>query len=125
MFEIAVSLKVQGPKIRRKSCVKRYFPSYVEDYINQTLMKIRTEGDDTTLMYHRHSSLCQTSQEDVSLTISQDKSVFDGNQNNQSQFLSFSLTSVLEESTDKELSPSKRRHEHVKAASDLPPFHQK
>lgn len=63
-------------------------------------------------------------QEDISLTISQDKSALNEvNINNQSQFLSFSLTSVLEESTDKEqMTLSKRKHEHVKAVSDLPPL---
>lgn len=60
--------------------------------------------------------------EDISLTISQDKSALlhDHSVNNQSQFLSFSLTSVLEESTDKEPSVSKRKIEHTRAASDLP-----
>ena len=73
--------------------------------------------------YPRNGSLIQMPQEDVSLTISQDKSiVIDRSINNQSQFLSFSLTSVLEESTDKELSQSKRKMEHVKAVSELPQF---
>ena len=55
------------------------------------------------------------------MTISQDKSavMHDHSMNNQSQFLSFSLTSVLEESTDKEPSTSKRKHEHSRVASDL------
>ena len=58
----------------------------------------------------------------MSLTISRDKSVVhDHSINNQSQFLSFSLTSVLEESTDKEPSVSVGRHEHVRVVSDLPP----
>ena len=71
--------------------------------------------------YPSNGSLIQMPQEDVSLTISQDKSiVIDRSINNQSQFLSFSLTSVLEESTDKELSQSKRKMEHVKAVSELP-----
>ena len=62
------------------------------------------------------------SQDDISLTISQDKSAIlhDHSINNQSQFLSFSLTSVLEESTDKEPSVSRRKNEHKRVSSDLP-----
>lgn len=65
-----------------------------------------------------------TQQDEVSLTISQDKSAMlqDHSMNNQSQFLSFSLTSVLEESTDKEPSVNNRKkHEHTRVVSDLPP----
>lgn len=58
-------------------------------------MKIRTEADESTLAHQRHSSLGQSVQEDISLTVSQDKSALECNLNNQSQFLSFSLTSVL------------------------------
>lgn len=51
--------------------------------------------------------------EEESLTISQDKSAQlvdkDKAINNQSQFLSFSLTSILEESTCKESAVSQRR----------------
>lgn len=51
--------------------------------------------------------------EEESLTISQDKSAQLGDKdraiNNQSQFLSFSLTSILEESTCKESAVSQKR----------------
>ena len=91
---------------------------YVEEYINQTLIKIRTEGDESTI--YPRNSVTPIQHDEVSLTISQDKSaIHEPSMNNQSQFLSFSLTSVLEESTDKEPSTSKRRHERV--ASDLQP----
>ena len=61
--------------------------------------------------------------DEVSLTISQDKSAIlqDHSVNNHSQFLSFSLTSVLEESTDKEPSDTRKKHEHARVVSDLPP----
>lgn len=60
--------------------------------------------------------------EEESLTISQDKSAQLGDKdkaiNNQSQFLSFSLTSILEESTCKESAVSQKR-EHTKVVSEL------
>lgn len=118
MLEIAGGVEVQGSEIVGKSYIKMYLSIYVEEYINQTLMKIRTEGDETTVFYPRHSSMPP---EEVSLTISQDKSAINDPTHNQSQFLSFSLTSVLEESTDKEqLTSGKRKIEHAKAGSDVP-----
>lgn len=103
-----------------------YLPSHAEHYINQTLLKIRTEGDESDHLFKNtlvpHSFRESNKNEEESLTISQDKSILpdkERSQNNQSQFLSFSLTSVLEESTYKEPSVNKRKKEHTKVLSEL------
>jgi hypothetical protein len=77
------------------------------------LFKIRTEGDESYINTKNAKSFIGLGDiHEESLTISQDKSAQldkDKAVYNQSQFLSFSLTSILEESTYKESAISQKR----------------